>query len=393
VTIELFPTQDISSTYVIPTAVPRFTISEEAMTIVLLGSDRRPDWEHWNTDAIQYLVIYPKIPSVTVLSIPRDLYVYLPTFKPSRINTADMYGEVYEFDGGGFGLLNQTMLYNMGITADYYVKVNFQGLKGIVDALGGIEVPVHCLLQDYWPYPDENGDYPWFVLEPGVRHMDGRLALWYSRTRKTSSVFDREERQQQVLEGIWRKARDGGLLGAVPQLYEQYGHYVDTDLGWGNMLSLAKIAGQIEPSQVTLYNIGRNEVVPYTTKQGGFVFLPVWEHMSPVIERSLLPPSPSRAARNAIRVEVWNGTSQADWDDLAADRLYRNGFTPVLGSGNGQPFGQTHLQVFSDHAKGTGASVVQAIFGIDDADVSYLGAQDSDVKLRLILGQDYNPCR
>ncbi len=393
VPVDITVSDDITNTYPIPTAVPRYPISEEAITVVLLGSDRRPDWEHWNTDAIQLAIIYPKIPSVALLSIPRDLYVYIPQFKMNRINVADMVGETYGFDGGGFGLLNQTLLYNLGITADYYAKVNFQGLKDIVDILGGIDVPVYCHLQDYWPYPDENGVYQIMALEPGIQHMDGRLALWYSRTRKTTSVFDREERQQQVLEAIWRKAREGDLLSKIPALYDQYGQIVDTDLEWARILSLGLIAARIEASQVMFYNIGSAEVTPYTTSTGGFVYLPQWDKIAPVIDRAMLPPAESRAALASVKVEVWNGSSQPQWELLASDRLYTYGFTPVLGESDGQAYPLTQIQVFGEHAKGTGISIVQEVFGVSDAQVTYLGASSDDIKLRLILGADYHPCR
>ena len=393
VDVGILPTQPVSATYPIPTAVPRYPISEEALTVVLLGNDQRPDWEHWNTDAIQYAVIYPKIPSVALISIPRDLYVYIPQFYMSRVNVAHMYGEVNNFDGGGFGLLNQTLLYNLGITADYYAMVNFEGLKGIVDTLGGIDVPVHCHLEDYWPYPDENGEFHRIALEPGIQNMNGELALWYSRTRKTTSVFNREERQQQVLEAIWRKAREGGLLQAVPSLYNQYGDMVKTDLGLNRILSLALLAAQIEPSQVTMYNIGQTEVVPYVTIYGGNVYLPKWEEIAPLIDRAMLPPSPSRAALTSVEVEIWNRSGHDQWELLAADSLYQNGFTPILGTTDEQGYAQTTIQVFGDHAKGTGVTAVEEIFGVDEAQVSYLGVANGDIRIRLILGADYQPCR
>ena len=167
---------------------------------------------------------------------------------------------------------------------------------------------------------------------------------------------------------------------------------METNLGWGNILSLGIVAAQIDPSQVTMYNIGPQEVSPYVTAQGGSVFLPEWEALAPVVDRALLPPAPSRAALASARVEVWNGTSHADWDLLAADRLYQSGLTPVLGTGNGEAFPQTHIQVFGDHAKGTGLPSVQSIFGVPDSQVSYVGASNGDVRLRLILGSDYRVC-
>lgn len=141
-----------------------------------------------------------------------------------------------------------------------------------------------------------------------------------------------------------------------------------------------------------MYNIGPQEVTPYVTAQGGFVFLPEWEALASVVDRALLPPAPSRAALASARVEVWDGTGHADWDRLAADRLYQSGLTPVLGTGNGEAFLQTHIQVFGDHAKGTGLPLVQAIFGVPDNQVSYVGATNGNIKLRLILGSDYHVC-
>ncbi|MDF1514590.1 MAG: LCP family protein [Anaerolineae bacterium] len=392
VRVILTQTPNISTTYAIPTAVPRYPISDQAMTIALLGSDQRPDWTHWNTDAIQYLVIYPDIPSVTVLSLPRDLYVYIPDYRLSRINVADMVGTQTNYDGGGLGLLNQTLLYNLGITADYYVKVNFQGLKSLVDALGGIEVPVHCRIHDYWPYPDENGEYQIITLEPGLHHMDGKLALWYARTRKTSSVFSREVRQQQVLEAMWHSAKMNDVFSLLPTLYEQYGDMIQTDLGWGNILNLGSLAAHIDGTDVRLINIGPQHVKSYVTPQGGYVFLPLWDEISQVIDHAMLPPASSRAALSAIQVEVWNGTAHVDWDHLAADRLYNSGFTPILNPADRRDYSNTTIQIFGSHAKGTGLSVVQDLFQITDQSVSYLDEAQGNIKMRLIIGADYKTC-
>ncbi|MEJ5310322.1 MAG: LCP family protein [Anaerolineae bacterium] len=377
----------------IPTPVPRYPIPAEAMTIVLLGSDQRPDWDYWNTDAIQYVVIYPDIPSVSVLSIPRDLYVYIPNIRMSRINTVDSYGEHYGFDGGGIGLLNQTLLYNLGITADYYAKVDFNGLMGLVDMLGGVDVPVHCQLHDYWPVPDENGEYHILTLEPGLVHMNGELALWYSRTRKTTSVFAREARQQQILEAMWHKAKNSNLFTMIPSLYEQSRDLYQTDLGIGNILELGIVAAQLDSTDVRFYNIGRQETQFYITAQGGNVFLPVWEPMAEVIDAAIARPSPSRAARADIYVEVWNGSYAPDRDWLAADTLERWGYTPVVAPADRLDYPQTQIVVFSSTTKGTGLSHIQELFHVSDANVIYAEDPASPVKLRLILGADYDPCR
>ncbi len=167
-----FPTPSVSwqtvlSTPIpIPTPVPPVPVASDAINIVVLGSDQRPDWSEWHTDAIHIISVQTGRPAVSVISIPRDLYVYIPGFWMSRINFADSYGDAYDYPGGGTALLRDTLLYNLGIRADYFVRTNFDGLIGIVDTLGGIDVPVHCRLSDHWPYPDEIRRIP----HPASRH-------------------------------------------------------------------------------------------------------------------------------------------------------------------------------------------------------------------------------
>lgn len=381
-----------SSTLGIPTAVPAQMIPEEAITILLLGSDQRPDWEDWHTDAIQYVVIFPDVPAVSILSIPRDLYVYVPNFWMSRINFADMYGETASFDGGGLGLLNQTLLYNLGISADYYAKVNFDGLIGLIDTMGGIDVPVHCQIQDYWPYPNEQGVYYYISLEPGIQHMDGELGLWYARSRKTTSVFSRERRQQQVLEGMWHQARQENLLEKIPSLYEQSKDLYETDLGLTDILALGVTASQLESVNIKRRSIGWGQVVPYTTPYGGGVFLPVWSKVQPVLADVLSPPASNRATQDPIWVEVWNGTEQADWDYLAADLLYRNGFMPIIGTPDRRDYTTTQIIYFGESTKGSGLPGLQSLFQVGDENLTLRPENSPSASLRLILGMDYKTC-
>ncbi len=392
--VYITPTANPSDTnpFPIPTPVARYDIPAEALTIVVLGSDQRPEWNYWNTDVIQYFVIYPNIPSVTMLSIPRDLYVFLPNAYMSRINTADMHGAASGYDGGGAGYLNQTLLYNLGITADYYVKVNFDGLVTLVNTMGGIDVPVPCRLEDYWPIPDENGEFHMIALEPGLHHMDGELALWYSRSRKTTSVFSRERRQQQVLEAMWRKGKETDLLNAVPALYPDLNYLFETDLPVDKIFSLALTASQLDMVNVRRYNIGRAEVEPYVTYQGGNVFLPHYDAILPVLDDVMAPPASNRAMQNAIYVEVWNGTGNAHWDSLAADRMVHYGYVPTINPPDRWDYPQTQIIFFGSTVKGSGLDLFQSLFSVPDENVIYYEDPNSPYTMRLIVGQDYVTC-
>ncbi len=377
----------------IPTPVPLVETAPEIINIAVLGSDRRPDWDNWRTDVIQIVSIQPSIPAVTVLSIPRDLYVYIPGYWMSRINTADMYGEMYGYEDGGFGLFHDTLLYNLGITVDHYVRTDFDGLIGIVDALGGVEIPVHCRLYDHWPYPDENGEYPILTLEPGVYQMDGETALWYARSRKTSSTFARERRQQQVLQALWRKSRTFDTLGQLPELWAQFNEMVVTDMEFQDVAMLVGVASRLDEQNVRFRNIAYQHVFPWTTPQGGWVFLPNWEEIEPVLSEALGPVPEGRMWRKLQAVEVWNGTGYPDWGQMAADRLFREGFGVAITRPDRQDYAQTQLIDYTVSAKGSAAPYLQWMFNIAPENV--ISAPDPNgqgAAYRLIIGADYQTC-
>lgn len=389
--IDVTPT--LTDTTAVPTAVPTASLEPGVINIVILGSDRRPDWTDWHTDAIQIISIQPETPLVTILSIPRDLYVYIPGFWMSRINFADMYGQAYGYEGGGPALVQQTLLYNLGIPIHHYARTDFDGFIGIIDALGGIDVPVHCRLEDHWPYPDENGEYPIKTLEPGVHHMDGETALWYVRSRLTSTVFAREHRQQQILRAVWQKARRLDMLSRVPELWEQFHGLVVTDMELGDLLTLADVALRLEDRNVRFYSIGYEQVIPWTTPKGGAVYLPNWEAIQPIINEALGPEPEGRLWRALQTVEVWNGTSHPGWDLLAADRLARQGFSVVIGQADRQDYAATLLIDFTTTTKGSSIPFLQQMFNVWGTNVIHTPDPTRPAHYRLIIGADYQPCR
>jgi hypothetical protein len=275
---------------------------------------------------------------------------------------------------------------------DHYVRVDFEGFVGIIDILGGVDIPVHCRLEDYWPYPDENGEYPIRVLEPGVHHLDGETALWYARSRKTSSVFARERRQQQVLEAIWRKSRSLQILPHIPQLWDQYRSMVVTDLNLFDVLRLAEVAFRLDSQHVRLRTIGYRHVIPWTTPKGGNVFLPNWEEIEPLVAEALGPAPEGRMWRAMQTVEVWNGTANPGWDHLGADRLWREGFAAAIAEPDRRDYGQTQLLDFTTPGQGSAASTLQRMFQIAPDNVFPAPDPGNGAQYRLIIGADYQTC-
>jgi LCP family protein required for cell wall assembly len=136
----------------IPTPVPQVELADGVINVVLLGADQETIGNGaLRTDVIVVASIDPEGPYVSLLSIPRDLYLWIPGQEFGKINTA--YGGRRDFPAGGPSLVEDTIEYNLGIPIDFYALVDFAGFVQIVDALGGVDVPVECELHDTFPNP------------------------------------------------------------------------------------------------------------------------------------------------------------------------------------------------------------------------------------------------
>ena len=150
---------------------------------------------------------------------------------------------------------NRPSLYNFGIPIHYYARIDFAGFQEVVDAIGGVDIAVSCRLQDWRlksPELDINEEDNWeqFALEPGIHQMDGDLALWYARSRLSTSDFDRGRRQQQLLRAILNQGVDFNLLPQVPTLWDTFKNKVDTDMDIGLILQLVTLAPSIRENGV-----------------------------------------------------------------------------------------------------------------------------------------------
>ncbi|MER3459137.1 MAG: hypothetical protein C4309_11385, partial [Chloroflexota bacterium] len=301
----------------IPTPVPAVAAAGQTINILLLGSDRRGSEHNGRADAIILAILFPDVPAVNLLSIPRDLFVYVPGRGMSRINTAEAYG--------GAELLKAALRYNLGLRVDYYVQADFEGFKRIVDALGGIDVPVDCRLEDWRPDPQNPGQFVPYALEPGVRHMDGDLALWYVRSRMTTSGFDRDRRQHKVLRAAWHKALQIEAIPKLPELWGALRDSVQTDLTLLDVLRLGAIGLRLDTERIKSRAIGSAQVTPWRTPDGQAVLLPNWERIVPVLRDVFTPGERGAVAGPRVAVELWNGTEVPDWPIVAADRMADEG--------------------------------------------------------------------
>ena len=269
--------------------VPGFLAPGEggSANVLLLGIDRRggDDWTY-RTDTIMVVGLDARAGSAKILSIPRDLHLSIPGYGEDRINTANVYGYLYDFEGGGPGLLRDTVEANFGIPVDGYLMFDFRAFQEVIDALGGIEVDVQKPLHDT-RYPDPRpGDpyaYKTIHFDAGVQHMDGQRALEYARSRMSTSDFDRARRQQLILLAVREKALNLGAIPSWPSLARIVLDAAKTDLGGGEMLGLALMAARVEPSSLEQVVLERPYVTAYRRADGAAVQLPNWELINPLV--------------------------------------------------------------------------------------------------------------
>lgn len=400
----------------IPTPVPQIPIPAGVTNILLMGNDKRPDDSGLRTDTMIVVSVNMQEGTVNMLSLPRDLYVYVPGWTMSKINTVFAHGEAVGWPGGGFGLMQETLLYNFGVYVGHYAMVDLSGFQDIVDAVGGIEVPVDCAMQGYvlkeprmrqedfasydeWVnYTDpDSGNWQLYTLPVGVHELDGYLSLWYARWRHGLDDFDRAYRQQQVLRAIVRKARDDGFtnITRIPQLWREYNDLVQTSMGLGDMLELAPLVADMEDIQITSYVITRNLLISYddpTTEGHDYHQLPNPETMPQFLNYAMQPPAKNYVVGNAPTVVVRNGTSVERLDEVAAERLLYLGLNATAGGPAGESAGETVIIDHTGREKTSQLRLLETELRVLDARVIEEPDPAREYDYEIILGSNYASC-
>jgi LCP family protein required for cell wall assembly len=211
--------------------VAYLVIPPPPLDVMVLGVDARPgEGLLTRTDSIVLVGLQPARLRVSMLSIPRDLFIDVPGYGLQRINAINVLGEM-EAEGRGPGLLTEAIQQSFGVSMDRYMRMDFQGFVELIDAVGGVTIDVERTVVDDF-YPTIDGGTTSIRFEPGVQHMDGERALQYARTRHGDDDYQRAERQQQVISALSSK-----LLNPVnwPSVANVVSRSVDTNVSLWDM--------------------------------------------------------------------------------------------------------------------------------------------------------------
>ncbi len=221
----------------------------EPFTVLLMGVDSETEGignSSFNGDSLMVITFNPKTLSTTILSIPRDSYVPIACFnnqKKNKITHAAWKGEE---------CMQKTIENFLDIDIDYYVKINFKGVVGLVDTLGGVEVDV--------PYNlcEQNSNREWgantVYIEKGKQTLNGEQALAFARNRHpnpsmcsakwtnyTSNDFIRGQHQQEVVMALLNKFKSIKDLNTVYDLLDTISNNMNTNMSTEQILSLYNV--------------------------------------------------------------------------------------------------------------------------------------------------------
>jgi LCP family protein required for cell wall assembly len=280
------PTQTVETE--IPRPLTEIQIPSDVKITLLLGSDTFHPVVG-RTDTIILVFYNPLLAKASLLSIPRDLYVYIPGFGMDRINRA--------YQLGGIETLKLTLRYNFNVNVDNWMLIHINDFVAFVNDLGGVDVyDPNYLVDEYDGNP------------PEFHHMYGHEALWYVRKREGTSDIDRNRRQQEMIRALMRKILWGGNLVNLPAWYAKYKNSYRSNLEFIDLVSFIPLALHFgDQSRIQYDQIGWEDVTSWRTSIGASVLLPKREALLWILDnamRFVLAPSPYSDLVNTLEAQL-----------------------------------------------------------------------------------------
>ncbi|MFL5684485.1 MAG: LCP family protein [Chloroflexota bacterium] len=332
----------------IGTPVPTVEIppwdGKERLNILLIGSDEQRGGH--NTDTMITVSIDPVTKQVAMFSLPRDTVdVPVPPGPAQRVWGRDYGQKINSFFANnrrrsdlwpgndrtrGYNALKSVLgeLYDLKIR--YFVEVNFDGFKKVVDAVGGVTINVQVPVSDD-EFPGTTGRAQRLYIPTGLQHMDGEQALRYARSRHTSTDFDRGARQQRVLLSLRQQADPQTLIPKLPELVAALKSTVRTDIPVSQLDELLGLASQVDTANIRSFVFAPPLYSQDTCADArGCIVLPNIPRMKQAVKNAFTADPRDEALRQSLAGEgahlwVLNGTSDSSRGPALAGYLEYRG--------------------------------------------------------------------
>lgn len=242
--------------------------------LVLMGIDRAPEGTAvGRSDTMILIRIRPLAGQVSMLSIPRDLWISIPGWGENRINAVHFFAEADQPGSGPVALLN-VINDQFEFPVSYYARIQLENFPAVIDALGGVTLVL---------------DEPASIYPAGTHHLNGTEALAFARDRSSTDDFYRMAHGQILLKALVKQALSPAAWIRLPIVMLAIQKTVDTNipawlwprLGFAMLRSL--------PDGLDNRTLTREEAVPFTTSSGANVLLPQWDKILPIVKEMFTP--------------------------------------------------------------------------------------------------------
>lgn len=207
---------------------------EEPFSVLLLGSDKRPNEKaRGRSDTVIFAAVRPADSRMLLISLPRDTYVQIVGHDPNHDgeDDYDKLGHAYAFGAEEMSIATVEKFLDQKI--NYYATVNFQGIQDVVNAVGGVALPIDK------PIENKNPLHIKFKIEAGKPLYNGEEAMYYVRYREDSD-FNRTKRQQIFLNAMADKVLNINGITKIPELLDIMGQNFQTDMQPSFITNLGK---------------------------------------------------------------------------------------------------------------------------------------------------------
>lgn len=222
---------------------------KDPFSVLMLGVDERQG-DRGRSDSIIVLTVNPTNKSVKMLSIPRDTRTEI-----IGKGIDDKINHAYAF--GGVPMAMDTVENFLDIPIDYYVQINMEGFKDIVDAVGGVTVT-----------NDLDFTYEGVHFTKGELNLNGEKALKYSRMRYEDprGDFGRQTRQRQIIQGVIKEGASLSSITNYGDIFSALGKNVKTNLTFDQMVDIQKNYKEVGT------NVQQMEIKSQGTKINGIYY-------------------------------------------------------------------------------------------------------------------------
>lgn len=193
---------------------------DNVINILLIGTDSRDNDDRGRSDSMILVSLNKNTKKIIMTSFLRDIYLSIPDIEYTRLNHSYAYG--------GPDLLINTLETNFRVRIDRYVRVNFFTFTDVINEIGGVEIDV---TEEELPYTGG------LITQAGRQVLNGEQALAYSRIRYLGTDFARTQRQRNVLNSMFNKAKNMSV-SELNDLLNVLLPQIATNMTEGEMFSL-----------------------------------------------------------------------------------------------------------------------------------------------------------